>query len=78
MTTWYPVKGFEGRYEVSEDGQQVRSLPKETRFGRYGRKTEVRLMKLTPDGYFQLRTVSGVLKRIRKDAIIPVKNNDHD
>ena len=78
MTTWYPVKGFEGRYEISEDGQQVRSLPKKTMFGRYGRKTEGRLMKLTPDGYFQLRTVSGVLKRIRKDAIIPVKNNDHD
>lgn len=56
MTEWRPIKGYEGRYEISDDGQvKVLAAP-----GR-GRVNADRILKIgkTPAGYWQVLLYDG-------------------
>ena len=78
MLMWLPIKGYEGIYEVSNDGQ-VKSLERETWYG-YGYMThKERILKATPgkSGYVILTlSYNGarkkqLLHRILAETFIP-------
>lgn len=63
-TTWHPVKGFEGAYEMTADGSAVRSVPRCTRFGNSGRTLPAVLMKKDSRGRYVLRNPSNARRRV--------------
>lgn len=66
---WLPVKGFEGLYEVSEDGQQVRCTQKIVWFGATSRIKNPRVLVLTKGRYHLLK--NGRHYQVKKEDIQP-------
>ena len=73
---WYPVKGYEGCYEVSEDGTQVRSVPRKRTFGNSTRTLPSRIMRLNGEGKYVLRTLENGPRLVAPSRIVPVKPDD--
>lgn len=68
---WYPVKGFEGEYEMQADGSAVRTTPRRVRYGgssigviqSYG-------VRVSEDGCYYLRNPkNGKLVKVRKERL---------
>ena len=54
QTTWFPIPGFEGVYEMTADGSMVRSMPRRRRFGDACKKVKGKQLKMSKDGGFRL------------------------
>lgn len=80
---WKPIKGYEGRYEVSSNGRirsLVRATPIMMKFGYYGRQKEYRFITLTKNGqqenYLLHRIVaSAFVNKIKGKNHVHHKNN---
>lgn len=68
---WYPIQGYEGRYEVSEDGQKVRSVPRKIRFVDAERILPSKILKPNKVGAYHFHTGNNV-KYVRREQIVPV------
>ena len=71
---WFPVKGFEGDYEVSEDGSIVRSLTRQRWFGNARRTVPGRVMRLNSKGKYVLRSLTRGTLCLTPEEIEPVIN----
>ena len=69
---WFPVKGFEGDYEVSEDGSTVRSLTRQRWFGNARRTVLGRIMRLNCKGKYVLRSLTRGTLCLTPEEIEPV------
>lgn len=76
---WYSIKGF-SRYEISEDGQQVRSKPSSTRFGKAGhfdvRKRPGTIKTVQADGRVTLVRDNGLTTRMKPIDLLALKEDD--
>lgn len=67
---WLPVKGFEGLYEVSKDGKQVRSTQRLVRFGLTSRIKNPKILEVHLGRYYQL-TKNGNKYQVKLEDIHP-------
>ena len=76
---WYSIKGF-SRYEISEDGQQVRSKPSSTRFGKAGhfdtRNRPAAIKAVHADGRVSLIRDNGLTTRMKPIDLLALKEDD--
>ena len=54
QTTWFPIPGFEGIYEMTADGAKVRSLPRKRTFGNSDRMVKGKQLTMNKDGGYRL------------------------
>lgn len=68
---WFPIRGFEGRYEMLADGSKVRALPRVVWFGNSRRVSKVHFMNRNAKGQYSL-TNDCRKYFLRPDELVPV------